>query len=113
MKKIYELIKTWGDLIILAPLTLIILLILTTCIHLIDPTATVLDIGTLQLLAMNVLIYTLINGLGYLFFRLNLGYDPFFNGWLLSLSTAKRAIIHIGLYVFQILLAAFLIARNL
>ena len=113
MNKIFKLLKEWMDLLIIFPITLIILIAMATGIHAIFPTAAVFDLGTLQLVALNVLLYGLVNGLGYLFFRINLGYDPFHKLWTIGLNAKERALIHVGLFIFQILIAFFILTRNL
>jgi len=108
-----KILKQYYDLILFVPTSIILLLLMFFGIHQIDGTAALLDLGNLQLLTFNVLNYCLVNGLGYLFFRLNLGYDPFYSGWLIGMPKLQQALLTVFLFIFQMLLAFYMLSKNL
>lgn len=105
-------IGEWSELAILAPVTLCVFLFGAFLIHLIDPTAAILDVGTLSILAFNILVCSAINGLAFFFYKINFS-DHFSGDWTKDLSPWQAATLNAALWFGTLGLTCFVLLRNL
>lgn len=109
---IKKILKEWSDILLFTPLSLALLVAAYFGIHWIDPTATVMDMGILQILFLNVALYLLINGLAYFTYKINFN-DYFKKNWGFCLNPSHKLAANLFLWVVQLVLAYSIISRNL
>lgn len=107
-----EFLKQWADILLMVPISFLLLIGAYFGIHSIDQTAILLDLGTLQILFLNVLTYLTVNFLAYFTYKINFT-DGFQKGWGIGTNPIHKLIANLLLWFVQLAIAAWMITRNL
>jgi ABC-type bacteriocin/lantibiotic exporter with double-glycine peptidase domain len=112
MKKLWKLLKDWHDLIILVPSALILFILGGVGIRLLDPTASVVELGVLSVLNWNLFLLLLIGSVAYYLY--NLWFSDYFSAlWNEYLTPFQGALINTVLWLSTLWLSCFVLLRNL
>lgn len=112
VEKIKDFIKTWSDLVILAPSAFILFIVGQGVIRLLDPTAATLELGVLSVLNWNIFLLLITGSLSYFLYDLWFG-DFFKKGWEKDFTPIQAATISLILWVTTLLVSVFILLRNL
>ncbi len=112
LRSILRAIHQWADLLILLPITLLLFVTGNNWIRLLDPTASVVELGTLSILIFNLVCLFAISSSAY--FLYSLWFKDLFAGeWWAKLTRWQAVKAHLILWTTVLLLSAYVLLRNL
>jgi hypothetical protein len=112
LRSILRAIHQWMDLLILLPITLLLFVTGNDWIRHLDPTASVVELGTLSILIFNLVCLFSISSAAY--FLYSLWFNDLFTGdWWAKLTRWQAVKAHLILWTTVLLLSAYVLLRNL
>lgn len=112
VRKIIAILKSWNDLLILAPSALVLFIIGERVIRTIDPTAATVEMGVLSILNWNAFILLVSGSLAYYLYQLWFG-DYFEGNWTSKLKPLQAALINVLLWLSTFSISVYILLRNL
>lgn len=108
MKRLFEFLKTWADVLFVLPVVVGLVAFNHLWVGYIDPTANVLDAGFIVILTFNVLKWAVVMIASYFVWQLYFRADIFNKDWQYRLTPLQSAIISVILWL-SILTVSYLI----
>lgn len=113
MKKIFEFLKTWSDVLFVLPVVALVVAFNSVWTFWFDPTPNVLDAGFLSLLTFNILKWAVVMTGSYYIWQLYFRGDIFNKDWQDRLTPLQSAIISVVLWISILIVSYLVLLRDL